>query len=170
MRLNFSYASRSNLFIYELYPLCIFLLDFWYFFLLNPKSSSRTRDITPLSVRRCRYFLPVCQLLLTLFVEMFPHQKGSFVTFVYSRIDYLFLFPLDFKSENSQQPGQSGIRMVSIFTFGTLICLFIPMYAVRHGSNFIFFQMINQLSHTIKKKNSGLFILFHRSDSCTDLI
>lgn len=105
MRLNFSYASRSNLFIYELYPLCIFLLDFWYFFLLNPKSSSHTRDITPLSVRRCKYFLPVCQLLLTLFVVMFPHWKGSFVPFLYSQIDYLFLFPLDFKSENLPATG-----------------------------------------------------------------
>ena len=38
------FVSRPNLFIYELYPLSTFLLDFWYFFLLNPKSSLYSRD------------------------------------------------------------------------------------------------------------------------------
>lgn len=77
-------------------------------------------------------------------VLLFHFYIAKLITFSY------FLWILSQKI--CQQPGQSGIRMVSIFTFGTLICLFILTYAVRHGSNLIFFQMINQLSHTIKKK------------------
>lgn len=55
-------------------------------------------------------------------------------------------------------------HMVSTFTFRPLTCLFILLYAVRYGSNFIFFRIVNKLSCTVLKKVdlpiSRLCILF----------
>ena len=125
-------------------------------------SPSHIRDISPLSVRN---FLPVCHLPLTLFVVFYPHRKVSFC-YLFIWLNWLILNLLWILSPRKSSPtpmSKTFIHvfcstcMVSIFTFRSLIGLFILVYAVSYELT-IFCQILTSCPALFKKKKAYLYL------------
>lgn len=117
------------------YIFCLLFYGVFGIFFSIFKSSSHIRDINSLSVRN---FLPVCRLPLTLFVLFYSHGKILLHFHIIKLIN--LKFHLDFElqkiflitpGEEAYIHGLCSICIVSAFTVRSLICLFIPVYAVR---------------------------------------
>lgn len=134
------FVSRYYLWlIYSVLFCWIFWSDFFSIF----TNSSCIRDISPNKL--CwKYFLPVCQLALTLFAVSLPPPPKDFVLFIFlcGQIKLFISFGFGVIGNLARMQvrgaGPSGrTSVVSVFTFRPLICC-ILVCAVKYGPNLIF--------------------------------